>query len=113
MSKRLRICDENKEAEKLIPPSAPDGSEIGVNYADAYIKAMNVELEDGLKITCKRKGIKITLTIGDKSGTSLMRRIEHGPDPKNILQNALEGAAKEAGAAFLVEDDVVYLAVDE
>ena len=106
---KLRITEENTEAESLIPPAALDGSGIGVNYTDAYVKPMNVELDDGRKVTCKRKGLKLTLTVGDRKGEALMRRIEHGPDVKAILRRALEAAAAEAGARFSVEDGVVYL----
>ena len=108
---KVRIADENVEAEQLLPPAAPDGSGIGVNYVDAYIKPMNVETENGHKIACKRKGLKIILSINDKTGESIMRRIEHGPDAKNILGQALLTAAQEAGAKFSVEDQVIYLDV--
>ena len=106
---KLRITEENTEAENLIPPTALDGSGIGVNYADVHIKAMNVELEDGRKVTCKRKGLKVLLTVGDRKGEALMRRIEHGPDVKCILRQALEAAATEAGTKLTVEDGVIYL----
>jgi len=108
---KLRITDENVEAEKLIPPSAPDGSGIGVNYVDSYIKPMNVETEDGRKITCKRKGLKILFSIDDQKGEAIMRRIDHGPDVKNILRQALLTAVDQAGAKFLVEDNSIFLEV--
>ncbi len=108
---KLRIADENLEAEKLIPPAAPDGSGIGVNYVDAYIKPMNVETEDGRKIACKRKGLKVILSIDDKTGEAIMRRIEHGPDVKNILRQALVSAAEGAEAQFSVEEGGVFLEV--
>ena len=106
---RYRIAEENSESEGLIPPAQPDGSGIGVNYADAYIKVMNIELADGRQVACKRKGLKIMLKIGDASGEAIMRRIEQGPDVKNILRKALESAAENAGFCFLVEDGVIYL----
>ncbi|HWD92648.1 MAG TPA: hypothetical protein VG938_09885 [Verrucomicrobiae bacterium] len=106
---KLKINSENVEADKLIPPAQPDASGIGVNYADAYIKVLNVTLENGVKIACKRKGLKIMLVVGDKNGEALMRKREHGPDVKVILRRALEEAASAAGGAFLVENGVVYL----
>jgi len=106
---KLQIAAENKEAEELIPPKKPDGSGLGINYADAYIKAMNITLEDGRKVTCKRKGLMITLSIGDKKGEALLRGRENGPDVKNILSETLKEAAKGADAQFLVEDSVIYL----
>ena len=108
---KLRIAQENTAAEALIPPSEPDGSGIGVNYTDAYIKPLNVEIADGRKITCKRRGLKIILTIGNVKGEALMRRLDDGPDVKNILRKALEAAARQADAAFSVEEGVVYLEV--
>ena len=41
---KRQIAQENKDAELLIPPAAPDGSGIGVNYVDAYLKVLNKEL---------------------------------------------------------------------
>ncbi len=109
---RLCIGKEDRDAEKLIPPSQPDGSKIGVNYADAYIKVLNKELDEGLRISCKRRGLKITLTIGDRKGEGLMRRLEHGPDARNILRHALQDAAANAGAILEVEDNVLYLELE-
>ncbi len=106
---RTRIAGENRDAEAFIPPAQPDGSRIGANYADAYLKAMNVDLDGGRKVTAKRKGLKITLQIGDRKGEGLLRRLEHGPDAKTILQKALEEAAQAAGSRFSVEDGVMYL----
>ena len=106
---RHRIADENQDAEKLIPPAQPDGSGIGVNYTDAYIKALNTDLEDGRKLTCKRKGLKITMQIGDQKGEAIMNRLEHGPDVKNILSQALQSAASAAGAKFGACDGALYI----
>jgi len=108
---KLFITAENVEAEKLIPPAAPDGSGIGVNYIDAYLKPMNVETEDGRKITCKRKGLKILFSIDDKQGAAIMRRVDHGPDVKNILRQAILTATEETGAHFSVESGGVFLEV--
>ena len=108
---KYRIADENTEAENLIPPAEPDGSGIGVNYIEAYIKPLNTEVEDGPSVTCKRKGLKITLKIDDKAGEAIVRRLEHGPDVKTMLREALQTAANEVGAQFLVEEGVVYLDV--
>ncbi|MBI4603566.1 MAG: hypothetical protein HY721_16565 [Planctomycetes bacterium] len=103
------MAPEIAEAEALLPPAQRDGSGIGVNYADAYLKALNVELEDGRKVACKRKGLKVVLEIGAARGEGLLRRLEHGPDPRAILRKALEEAARGAGAAFSVEGGTMYL----
>ena len=108
---KVRISEENTEAEQLLPPRQPDGSRIGVNYADAYIKPMNVELDDGRRVQCSRKGLKITLIIGERQGEAIMRRIEDGPDARQILLRALERAAEEAASQFSVQDGVIWLEV--
>jgi len=108
---KLKINPENADAEQLIPPVAPDSSAIGVNYTDAYLKPLNATLENGVKLSCKRKGLKILLTLGDKKGEALMRKREHGPDVKIILRHAIEEAAAAAGGAFAVEEGIMYLEV--
>ena len=106
---RIRVAEENAAAFELLPPAAPDGSGIGVNYVDAYLKPLNVTLDDGRTVACKRRGLNIVLSIGDQTGEALLRRIEHGPDPKVILQRALQSAAEQAGAAIVVEGGIIYL----
>ena len=106
---RIELGREDAEAEDRIPPKAADGSKIGVNYTDAYLKAIDGTLEGGGKVSCRRRGLKLTLKIGDQTGTGLMRRLEHGPDPKKILRKALEEAATDAGATFSVEGGVMVL----
>ena len=108
MSKHC-IAIENTAAEALLPPAAADGSGIGVNYIDAYLKPLNVTTEAGDNVACKRKGLKIILAIGGQSGEAIIRRAEHGPDPRTMLRKALESAARAAGAKFSVENGSVYL----
>ncbi len=105
----MRLSDENLQADQCLPPAQLDGSGIGVNYTDAYIKPFNTQLDDGTKVTCKRKGLKIMLSIGDRKGEALMCKRQHGPDPKQILHQALVEAAADAGAAFTVDEGAVYL----
>jgi hypothetical protein len=107
--KKFRLGAENPDHDRLIPPASPDGSGIGVNYADAYLRDLNVELEGGLKVSCKRKGLKVLLEIGGQKGEGLMRRLEHGPEVKVILRRALAEAAAAAGARFSVEGGAMYL----
>ena len=109
---KIRLGDENVAAEALLPPAAPDNSGVGVNYADAYLKPLAMTLEDGRKVSLKRRGLKITLTIGDKKGEALLRRLEHGPDARVILRKALESAAAAAGASITAEQGGVYLETD-
>jgi hypothetical protein len=109
---KVALGPENPEAEKLLPHVVDDGSGVGINYADAYIKGIKVTLEDGRKITLKRRGLKISLTIGDKTGDGLLRRLQNGPDEKNMLRQALKEAARNVGAAFDVENGVMVLSLE-
>ena len=59
-----KLCDVNPAAKDKLPPQFADKSGVGVHYADAFIKPMNVSLPDGTRVACKRKGLKITLTVG-------------------------------------------------
>jgi hypothetical protein len=109
---KVELGPENKEAEKLLPSVVNDGSGVGINYADAYIKGIKVTLEDGRKVSIKRRGLKLTLTIGDRTGDGLLRRLQNGPDEKNMLREALKEAARNGGAAFDVENGVMVLALE-
>ena len=106
---KQRICDVNAAAVGKLPQHTDDRSGIGVHYVDAYIKPMNVKLEDGTPIKCKRRGLKITLSIGTKKGDGLMRRLDVGQDPVAMLDAALQEAAKAAGVELTIEDGAVYV----
>jgi hypothetical protein len=108
---KFELGPENKDAEKLLPSVVDDGSGVGINYADAYIKAIKITLPDGRKVSAKRRGLKITLTIGDRTGDGLLRRLQNGPDETNMLREALREAARNAGASFDVEAGVMTLEV--
>jgi len=68
---------------------------------------------DGRKISVKGRSIKLTFTIGDRTGDGILRRLQHGPDGKNMLREALKEAARSAGAAFDVEGGVMVLELTE
>lgn len=106
---KVKLCDVNVEAENKLPPKSEDKSGIGVHYIDAYIKPLNVKLEDGTPVRCKRRGLKITLSAGAKNGEGLMRRLDVSPDPVVMLRAALDEAAKAAGVELTVEDGAVFL----
>ena len=73
---------------------------------------VKVILEDGRKVLAKRRGLKLTFTIGDRSGEALLRRLEYGPDEKTIVQQALHEAIRNAGAQLHVENGVMMLEID-
>ena len=86
-----------------------DKSGIGVHYVDAYIKPMNAKLEDGTTVRCKRRGLKIALTVGAKKGDGLMRRLSVSTDPVVMLNAALQEAASAAGIGLAVEESAIFI----
>jgi hypothetical protein len=108
---KIKICDVNPAAESKLPAHTGDKSGIGVHYVDAFIKPMNVKLEDGTPVKCKRRGLKIVLSVGSKKGEGLMRRIDVGADPIVMLNAALQEAARIAGIELTVEDGAIYCAL--
>jgi len=109
MPTRIVLGPESRLADALLPDVKDDGSGIGINYADAYLKPFKKILDDGRKVSCKRRGLELTLKIGDKTGKALMRRLEHGPDPKIVLKRALEEACADAGVEISVDDGTILL----
>lgn len=97
---KITIPIDETQADGFLPGIKLDGSGVGVNYVDAYLKAFKVTLEDGRKLLAKRRGIRITLTIGDAKGDGLLRRVVHGPDPKVLIREALTEAAQAIGVGF-------------
>ncbi len=106
---RVKLCDVNAAAAEKLPPQTDDKSGIGVHYIDAYIKPMNVKLEDGTPVRCKRRGLKITLSAGAKKGEGLMRRLDVSRDPVVMLDAALQEAAKSAGLELTVENGSIFV----
>ena len=106
---RVTIPFDETQADAHLPGTKPDGSGVGINYADQILKNFKLTLTDGRKMLAKRRGLKITITIGDKSGEAIMRRIDHGPDVKNIFYKALEEAARNTGATMSVEPGQIHL----
>ncbi len=104
-----KICDINKEAKDKLPPVFLDKSGIGVHYIDAFIKPMNIKLEDGTRISCKRKGLKIMLGFGTKKGEGLMRRLDVSRDAVIMLDAALQEAAKSAGIELKITDSEIFI----
>ena len=106
---REQLAELTEDVTRWLPESEPDGSEVGANYTDAFLKCLSGTLSDGTKLHAKRRGIKITVKLGEESGESLMRRIEHGPDAQAILSAALDEAMGAVGCRVLVEDGAIWL----
>jgi hypothetical protein len=106
---RVTIPVDEATIDALLPPAKPDGSRLGINYADQLLKLFKLTLPDGRKLSARRRGLRITIVIGDRSGEAILRRIEHGPDVRTILGQALAAAAHDAGAALIREPGAVHL----
>jgi hypothetical protein len=106
---KTKLCDLNPARDDKLPGKTEDKSGIGVHYVDAFIKPLNGKLEDGTPVKCKRRGLKITLQIGDQKGEGLMRRLDVSPDPVVMLNAALQEAANQAGIGLSIEEGVVYV----
>ncbi|MGA9670880.1 MAG: hypothetical protein WBQ94_16845 [Terracidiphilus sp.] len=108
---KVKICDVNPAAADKLPEHTGDKSGIGVHYVDAFIKPMNVKLEDGTPVKCKRRGLKIVLSAGAKKGEGLMRRLDVSPDPVVMLAAALQEAVKTASIEITLEDGAIFFAM--
>jgi len=104
-----KLCDIDLAAKDKLPPKFSEKSGIGVHYTDAFLKPMNTKLPDGTRVACKRKGLKIMLTVGTKKGEGLMRRIDVSRDPVIMLKTALEEAAKGAGLTLKLTDTEIFV----
>ena len=105
----IKVCDLDQTANAKRAPEMNDKSGIGVHYVDAFIKPMNTKLEDGTRISCKRKGLKITLAAGTKKGEGLMRRLDVSKDPVIMLQAALQEAARKAGVELRITETEIFM----
>jgi hypothetical protein len=105
----IKLCDINAAAKEKLPPTFKEKSGIGAHYVDAFIKPMNAKLADGTRVACKRKGLKLTLTVGTKKGEGLMRRLEVSKDPVVMLSAALQEAAKAAGVELKITDTEILV----
>ena len=110
---RVTIPIDEAAAEAHLPEAKPDGSGVGINYADQILKPFKQTLPDGRKFLAKRRGLKITVSIGEKSGEAILRRLENGPDVKNMFRKALEEAAHNAGASIVFEPNAIQLDISD
>lgn len=106
---KIKIGEVPEGAEALLPENGDDASGVGVNYADAVLKAMKTRLADGRKVLARRRGLKIILTVGEVAGEGLLRRLEHGPEAGEILRRALMEAAQGAGVQIELVGREIFL----
>jgi len=105
----ITLCDVNPAANDKLPAKTDDKSGVGVHYVDAYLKPMNKKLDDGTSVKCKRRGLKIVLSVGTRKGEGLMRRLDVSRDPIVMLDAALQEAARGAGVQLTVENGAIHL----
>jgi len=108
---RVTIPIDEAATDAFLPGNKLDGSGVGVNYVDQFLKPFKMTLEDGRKVLAKRRGIRITLTVGDAKGEGLLRRMVHGPDPKVLVREALGEAGAKIGVTVTIEPGQVTLEV--
>jgi len=106
---KVKLADENPLSEAWYPEKKPDGSQIGINFVDAYIKPFNKQVGEGVAVSCKRRGLKLTVKVGSNKGEALLRRLDNGPDVKKIMTCALTDAFAAAGAVYSLEEKTAYL----
>jgi hypothetical protein len=109
MRSMTRLCEINRAAKEKLPPTFAEKSGIGSHYVDAFVKPMNAKLPDGTRVGCKRKGLKVTLTVGTRKGEGLMRRLDVSKDPVVMLNAALQEAAKAAGIELQIKDTEILI----
>jgi len=106
---RVKLPLDEAQAEAFLPEKKADGSGVGINDVDALIKPVKLTLEDGRKLAVKRRGLKLTVAVGDKTGEGLLRSLQHGPDVKVMAREALREAARNAGVEIQFEGGSAYL----
>jgi hypothetical protein len=107
---KTKLFDENAAAADMLKPEKNDRSGIGGHYVDAYIKSIkNLILDDGTKISCKRRGLKVKLTLGGKKGEGLMRPLEISRDPVVMLEAALKEAAGKIAVQIVREEGKIFI----
>ena len=105
----IKLCDLDPTATAKLPPGFADKSGVGVHYVDAYVKPMNAALPDGTRVSCKRRGLRVTLRVGTKKGDGLMRRLQVSADPVVMLAACLQEAATAAGVQLQVTDKEILI----
>jgi len=103
------LCHVNAAAAEKLALHTGDKSGIGVHYVDAYLKPLNAKLADGTPVKCKRRGLKIMLSVGTRKGEGLMRRLDVSSDPIVMLDAALQEAARAAGVELVVDNGAILI----
>jgi hypothetical protein len=101
---QIPIASIPEEVDQRLPQHRPDGSRIGVNYADAFGKCLNTTLPDGRPLAYKRRGLELTLTLGDQKAKTLLDRWAGQGDAQSIHNLAMTRLAEQLGYKYRYED---------
>lgn len=108
----IKLCNRNLAAVEKLPPKFQDKSGVGVHYVDAFVAPMNAaipETNPPTRVSCKRKGLRLTLRVGTKKGEGLMRKLTVSRDPVVMLEAALQEAATAAGVQLQITDTEILI----
>ncbi len=108
---KIDLCPENTTATDQLRVEKNDRSGIGVHYVDAYLKPLKagITLPDGVKFSAKRRGLKVTLTLGTQKGEGLMRRLTVSRDPVEMLRAAITEAGTKISIRLFAENGRLFL----
>ncbi len=105
----IKLWTINKAAVEKLPSRVSDKSGVGVHYVDAFLAPLNTALPDNTRVSCKRKGLRVTLRVGVKKGDGLLRRLQVSHDPVIMLGAALHEAAAAAGVELQINDSEILI----
>lgn len=108
---KIELAPENTAALEMLKLEKNDRSGIGVHYVDAFLQPLKAgaTLPDGTKFSAKRRGLRITLSLGSKKGEGLMRRLAVSGDPVIMLRAALDEAAGKLGVRLVCAEGKLWL----
>ena len=108
---RIDLAPEDSTATEQLLPTKNDRSGVGVHYVDAFLKPLRtgIPLPSGEKFSAKRRGLRITLVVGNRKGEGLLRRARGNGDPVAMLRGALDEAGAAIGARLATADGRLVL----
>ena len=106
---RIVVATIPQEVDELLPPGRSDGSRIGVNYSDAFGKCLNVTLAEERIVHYKRRGVEVTLALGEQVARTMIDRATGNEDAEAINRQTLTRLAAQLGCRYVYEDRTVIL----
>ena len=94
---------------RLLAASCPAGPAFEGGAIACGMPGLEGAIEDGIPVKCKRRGLKIVLSVSTRKGEGLMRRLDVSLDPIVMLDAALQEAAKAAGVELTVENGAILI----